>query len=572
MVALTRRLAIYVASLLLLIGLYSLVYRWGMAAFEGESRTWYQSLEFVVQSMTTTGYGQDAPWETLEMTALVVLIQVTGIAYIAVAIPQFVVPWLETLVQPTPPTEIDHVEDHVIVVGYTDLCDTLVDELEAGGTASVIVESDDERAQTLHENGFTVLHGDPGTDETLEAARLEDATAVVVDATERDLFRTVLAIESRDPTATVVPLVFDPAAARYFRYAGVDEVLSPRHRLGKALGDRVRNVVSPDFTGLELGEELDVAEFHVDPDTDLFGEPLAATRGLEDAGSGGTILGAWVRGDFVTTLSHPATIDENTSLLVAGTDDDLEAVTDATGTAGTRYQTTGDPVVVLGAGLVGQTAAGTLERAGLESTVVDREDGENVDVVGDATEETTLLEAGVDAAETCLVALDGDTDAILATLTANALNPELELIAGAGATSSVDALRTAGADYVLALPNVAGRMVTRRVFEQEVMTFEEQLRLLETDATGLEGETLSLETIRDETGCIVVAVERDDDVHTAVDGERFTADDQLVVAGTDAQIGRFRDTYGDRSDRGKGNDNEASADTGVDRDDEPDDG
>lgn len=144
MVKLTRRLAVYVGSLLFLIALYTLTYRWGMAVYEGESRTWYQSLEIVVQSMTTTGYGQDAPWETLEMTALVLLVQVTGIAYIAVAIPQFVVPWLETLVQPTPPEEIDRIDDHVVVVGYTALCDTLVDELEANGTPYVILE--DERS------------------------------------------------------------------------------------------------------------------------------------------------------------------------------------------------------------------------------------------------------------------------------------------------------------------------------------------------------------------------------------------------------------------------------------------
>lgn len=51
----------YVGSLLLLIAAYTLTYRWGMAVYEGEPRTWYHALEVVVHSMTTTGYGQDAP-------------------------------------------------------------------------------------------------------------------------------------------------------------------------------------------------------------------------------------------------------------------------------------------------------------------------------------------------------------------------------------------------------------------------------------------------------------------------------------------------------------------------------
>nr|WP_206335666.1 NAD-binding protein [Natronolimnobius sp. AArcel1] len=514
-----------------------------MAVYEGESRTWYQALEVVVQSMTTAGYGQDAPWQTLEMTALVMLIQITGIAYIVVAIPQFVVPWLETLIQPAPPEQIDHLSEHVIVVGYTALCDTLVEELETSGTPYVILEGDEDRAQQLHEDDFRVLHGDPSATETLEAACLEDALAVIVDATEREQFRTVLAIETRDPDATVVPLVHDPADARYFRYAGVDEVVSPRHRLGKALGDRVRTVLSPDLSSLELGTAFDIAEFHVDPDADLFGDSLAATQQLEDAG--GTVLGAWVRGDFVTSLSDETTVDENTSLLVAGTDSDLEAIGDATGTTGSQYRASRDPVVILGSDLIGTTAAGTLERAGLEYTVVDSTADDHVDVHGDVADEETLLEAGLADAGTCLVALEDDTDALLATLTARALNPDLEVIAGASTATVVDALRTAGADYVLALPNVAGRLITLRIFDREVMTLEESLKLLEVDAPALVGETVSNARVADETECTVVALERDGEIYSQVDDVEFTVDDRLIVAGTDDQLERFRERYGD---------------------------
>ncbi|WP_343205496.1 potassium channel family protein [Natrarchaeobius oligotrophus] len=540
---LTRRLAVYVGSLFLLIGIYTLAYRWGMATYEGESRTWYQSLEIVVQSMTTTGYGQDAPWETLRMTALVVLIQVTGIAYIVVAIPQFVVPWLETLVEPAPPTEIDHLEDHVIVVGYTNLCDTLVDELEASGTPYVILEGDEDRARTLHEEGFRVLYGDSDSESALEAVGLADALAVVIDATERDTVRTTLTIEARDPEATVLALVADPEDARYFRYAGVDEVLSPRHRLGKALGDRLRDVISPDLETVELGADLDIHEFPVEPGLDLFGEPIAASRRLERTGA--TVLGAWVRGDFVTTLSEGVTVDENTSVLVAGTDAELEAVAERIGTPGVRYRMSSGPVVVLGGGLVGTTARGTLERDGVDTVSVAPDSGEGIDVVGDSTDEKTLLEAGIDEAETVIVALEADDDAILATLAARAIAPDVEIIAGAVTGASVNAIRTAGADYVLALPNVAGRMLTMRIFEHEVMTLEDRLHLVEVDAPELVGEELSAAEIRRESGCTVVALERRGELETDVDGTAFRGDDRLLVAGTDHQLDRFRERFGD---------------------------
>ncbi|MDG5817185.1 potassium channel protein [Natronococcus sp. A-GB7] len=542
MVKLTRRLAVYVGSLIALIALYTLAYRWGMAVYEGETRTWYQSLEIVVQSMTTTGYGQDAPWETLEMTALVLLVQVTGIAYIAVAIPQFVVPWLETLVQPSPPGEIDRIEDHVVVVGYTALCDTLVDELEADGTPYVILEDDKDRAQRLHEDGLVVLHGEPATDEVLDAAQLEDATAVVVDATEREFVDTVLAIEDRGPAADLFVLVTDPSRARYFRYAGVDEVLSPKHRLGKALGDRVRTIIAPAPEGeFTLGDDIDLTEFYVDSESELFGETMASTRELEDTGA--TVVGAWVRGDFVTELSEQVHVDENTSLLVAGTESTLEAVADRTGSTGSPYRTAEEPVVVVGAGLVGRTAAGTLERAGLETTVVDREDGEIVDVVGDATEEETLLAAGIEDAGTVVIALERDEDAVLVTLTANALNAAVEIVVGADTADSLRALRTAGADHVLALPNVAGRMIALRAFEREVMPLSEQLQLRQLVAPALVGTELEPATIRENTDCIVIGIERDEEYRSNVAGTRLERDDSLVIAGTDGQIDRFQETY-----------------------------
>ncbi len=541
---LTRRLAVYVGSLLVLISLYTLTYRWGMAVYEGESRTWYQSLELVVQSMTTTGYGQDAPWETLEMTALVLLVQVTGIVYVAVAIPQFVVPWLETLVQPTPPEEIDRIEDHIVVVGYTALCDTLVEELEAEETLYVILEDDEDRARQLYEDDRVVLYGDPTSDDTLEAASLEAATAVVVDATEREFVSTVLAIEGRDPAAQVFVLVTDPERARYFRYAGVDEVLSPKHRLGKALGDRVRTIIAPAPEGeVTLGEEVDLTEFYVDPDAELFGEAMAATRELEETGA--TVVGAWLRGDFVTELSEHAHVDENTSLLVAGTESVLEAVADRAGSSGSPYRPTEEPVVVVGAGLVGRTAAGTLERAGLETTVVDRESDEIVDVVGDATEEETLLDAEIEDAGTIVLALEDDDEAILVALTASALNPALEVLVGATTAGSVRTLRAAGADHVLALPNVAGRMIALRAFDRETMPLSEQLQLRQVAAAGLAGSEVEPATIREETDCIVIGLVRGEEYRSDVHRTRLDEGDSLVIAGTDDQIDRFRETYAD---------------------------
>ncbi|MDJ1430546.1 NAD-binding protein [Halostagnicola sp. A-GB9-2] len=537
MLNLRRRLGIYVGSLLVFLVAYTAAYRFGMASIEGEPRNWVQAFEIVVQSMTTTGYGQDAPWQTLEMTALMILIQITGIAYIFVAFPVLVVPWVADLIEPTPPRQIDEVEDHVIIVGYTELYQSLIEALESGETPYVIVDPSSDRAQRLHERGYTVLYGDPSSEETLDNARVDAAETVLVDASADEYIRVVLAAKERDIEASILALVTDPSRAQYLRYAGADEVLSPKHRLGKSLGDKVRNVIELPEDTFERGEELEIIELPVGPDGDLYGETLDASRRLERIGV--TVLGAWVRGDFLASLPADVHADENTTLLVVGNSDDLETAEEIVGSTSYRYNTVRGPVVIVGAGIVGRTAMGTLERAGVETRLVDQEDGPFVDVVGDATTVETLTEANIEDAKTMLVALDDDDDAILTTLVARSLTDQLELIVASDREESVSRLQTAGADDVLSLPNVAGRMITLRVFDREIMTLGERVTLTRIETSTLETdelEQLDPEAFRARTNCSIVALEDEGELVTHIEDRSLERIDALVIAGTETAV------------------------------------
>lgn len=126
-----RRLIIYIASFIGLVITYTILYRWGMVTFEGENRTFIEALGIVVQSLTTTGYGQDAPWQSTPMSVLVMVMQFTGIAYIFIAFPLFIIPRIRELMEPAVPKSVNDLSDHVILCGYSLLCATLVEELEA---------------------------------------------------------------------------------------------------------------------------------------------------------------------------------------------------------------------------------------------------------------------------------------------------------------------------------------------------------------------------------------------------------------------------------------------------------
>lgn len=55
-----KRLVLYLLSFVGIVVLQTVLYSWGMARFEGEPRTLQESFSVVIQSITTTGYGQDA--------------------------------------------------------------------------------------------------------------------------------------------------------------------------------------------------------------------------------------------------------------------------------------------------------------------------------------------------------------------------------------------------------------------------------------------------------------------------------------------------------------------------------
>jgi voltage-gated potassium channel len=85
-------------------------------------------------------------------------------------------------------------------------------------------------------------------------------------------------------------------------------------------------------------------------------------------------------------------------------------------------------------------------------------------VVGDATHDEVLLEAGIERARGIISALTDDKDNLFVTVTARALNPSLRIVAKAIELRAEAKLRRAGADAVVS-PNMIGglRMASEMV-------------------------------------------------------------------------------------------------------------
>jgi Trk K+ transport system NAD-binding subunit len=540
-----RRTVYYTAVLTSLILGYAVVYNWGMVTLEGAegvSGTYLHALQVVVETFTTTGFGSDAPWETRFMNVLVILMDTTGTLLIFLALPVLLFPALEDVLSTTVPKSVEGRLDHVVVATYSPRAESLIDELEARDVGYVLVEPDPERATALHEDGYDVIEADPETIDGLAGADLADARAIVADVTDRVDTSIVLTAREISESVRVVSVVEDPGRTGYHELAGADEVLSPRPLLGQRLAEVTSAGVTTELGGsVELGEDFELAELLVHQGSSLVGTTLAGS-GLRER-TGVNVIGAWFRGEFRSPVSPDTTLEPGMGLLVTGRQDQLARLDEFGESTVRDYATAG--VVVIGHGEVGKAVTRHLDEAGQPYTVLDRANKPGVDVIGNAADTDALEASGVGDARAVILAIPDDTDAEFATLVMRDAHPDLDIAARTEDVETVRKMYRAGANYVLSLAQVTGRMAAAAVLsETDVVPATTQVEILETAAPALAGRTLAGADVRERTGCTVVAVERDGEVFTDLGPDfRIEAGDELVVAGTEDGTAAFLDAY-----------------------------
>ena len=532
----------YLLLLVVITLVYALVYQYLMASLEGVDREFSAALLVVIESLTTTGYGEDATlWTTWQLRYFGGLMQLTGVAFIFLALPVFLAPWVEERIQQTAPTEVDGLSDHVVIAGYTSRGRALIEELDARDRPYVVLEPDRELANELYaETELDVLHADPELTEDLQAAGLESARALVADAGDEVNASIALAAQDAEDVQ-VITFVEEPEMEVYHRYAGADEVLSPRQLIGESLAKKVTAGITPRLDGaIEIDEDFDIVELPVQAGSEVVGRTVAESGIREQTGA--NIVGAWFRGEFVSPPPPHARIDDQTILVVAGSEEQLGQLKELT--LSERRKFGSGHVIVAGFGEVGSTVAAEVDER--ETVVVDRREREGVDVVGDITDEETLVEANVSEASTVILAISDDTEAVFATLVRRERAPAIAVIARADATETVRKLYQAGADYVLALATVSGRMLASTILDEDVISFDQQVELVRIGCGRLAGRTLAEADVRAETGVTVLAIERDGQTVTDVGPDfRIEEGDDLVVAGTDDDMSRFSSYVGE---------------------------
>jgi len=522
-------------ALVSLIILSSFVYHYVMIAFEGRSPSYFNSLRAVVETYTGTGYGADSPWETRVANLLVTVMDLSTFLLVFIILPYLFQPVLAEVLSPDIPETTDRT-GHVVVCGYTERTRNLVKEFESRDVGYVVLVEDGEKAVELAEESISVVHGNPSSSEALRRANVGNAESVVVDTEDNESASVVLAVTEINPGIRVVVLVRDTGLERYLGYAGADTVLTPRRLLGKRIAERIESEMKPRMTDIvRIGDGFGIVELTVLKESPVCGQTLGESGLLKNPEL--DVPAVWENGEFVPSPSPETRLGSHTSLLVTGSEESLREIETLIYTE-TEAEAR---VVVAGFGEVGSTVIENLRFADTDCVVVDIEEMEGVDIVGDSTEEEVLREAGIEEATAFVSAVQDDDVAILSVLVARELVPDLDIVARVNSSDNENKIRRAGADYVLSLPNISGRMLASEVLREEILSYDRQLKIVRVRGKEYAGERLS-DTRLAETDSLVVGVERGGEVFFDV-GSDFVIEeeDEILVATTDEATGEFVD-------------------------------
>nr|WP_245998522.1 NAD-binding protein [Halalkalicoccus subterraneus] len=510
--------------------LYTLLYNTGMRTLEGEPHTIFRSFQTVVETMTTTGYGADSPWSTPWMNVFVVLMQLSGIAIGFFTLRLLVIPLFERTSFDLA-SRLTSKDDHVVICEYRRDSGTLLDELERLGIDYVLIDSDDEEAQRLSDDGYQVINGDPEEAATLERAMIDDAALVITDAGDRNASIVLTALDL-NPDLRMVSLTESASQNRALTEIGVDTVVSPHSLIGQRLAHKATAAVEVS-EGTSIGEDIEIRELLVRHESPIHGTAVRETPFFTHPNL--TLIAGWFEGELRLPPAPTDRLTRNTVLLVAGPPDVIDEVrTEVSGIRSSRGHTN---VVVAGYGEGGQAAIDTLSND-VSITTIDHEDHEGVDVVGDVGDPETLLAAGIEDATALIVTVDDDATALLTIALARSLTDGIEILVRVTSDEKVHTAFNAGADYVLSIQQATARLLAREIYGEDVVSPLGQIRLVRTDAASFTDQTIEEANAEAETGWVIVGVEHDGTMQTD-ETTRIATDDTVLVAGTDTMIQKF---------------------------------
>jgi voltage-gated potassium channel len=552
-----RGLLKYIAFLLGVVLLHTVLFHVIMLRVEGQSHSWLSGFYWTLVTMSTLGFG-DITFQTDIGRMFSIVVILSGIVLLLVMLPflfirLFYAPWLEARMRMRAPRQVEKgTRDHVVITEYDAVAVALIGRLRAAGQPYVVLEPDPARAAQLSADGITVMTGEIDSSDTYRHLEIEHAKLLVVN--REDTTNTNITLTAREVSAHVpiLAIVEEPDAVDVLELSGATYVLPLKQQLGAYLANRVdTGRIEAHVVGSYRA--LQVAELPA-RGTPFSGKTVRDTRMREMTGM--SIVGVWERGRLQPAYPHTV-VDESSVIVVAGDAEQVERLNAVLPPSGDLDR----PVLVIGAGRVGHAAVELLHGKGIRTHVIDRDRRSLYPLEGiadrltegDAADRELLNRAGLQEAPSVLLTTNDDAMNIYLAVYCRRLKADLRIVSRVTHDRNVEAIHRAGADFVLSYASLGAEAIFSRLRGHELVILGEGVDLFtRTVPAALAGKSLKDGAIGSLTGLCVMAIQDGDQFNTELHSETVLPKDAvLVMMGSLDQRSAFTDTYGAAKSRSR---------------------
>ena len=541
----------YLAFLLAVIAVYSVLFHVIMLRAEGREHSWITGIYWTLTVMSTLGFG-DITFTSDVGRAFSVLVLVSGIVLLLIVLPfafirYFYAPWLEARLRVRAPREVPaDMRDHVILCGWDEVARAFAVRLDAESVPWIVLEEDGARATEMVLDGVPAVRGAVDDVATYQAVAADRARLLILNRDDLTNANIALTVQEAAPDVKMAALLEDSHSVDILELGGCHQALALKRRLGEQLANRV-NAGHTQAHVIGAYRDILIAEFSTHQ-TPLAGRTLAETRLRAIAGV--NVVGVWERG----TMQPPRpdlVLGPKSLPVVTGSPEAIERLNEFL----FIYDTNWNPVVVIGGGKVGRAAARNLRERDIPVHMVERDaslaaqigDLPERLVIGDAANREIMREVGIESAPSILLTTNQDATNIYLATYSRRLNPEAHIVSRITHERNVASVLRAGADLTLSYTELAAETLAGVLHDRPPVILGAGMGFHDLPCPpGLVGRTLGEGAIGRRTGLTVVGVEEPggDRITEPGPDTRLPAGSTLLTIATVEQVRAFNEAYG----------------------------
>jgi voltage-gated potassium channel len=296
-----------------------------MHTYESKDYAFITAIYWVIVSMTTVGYGEIIFQSHIGQLFTVIVILSGVVMIFGYLFPLVVTPQLEKTLRRGLPSRVPgDFKNHIIICGYNQLVETLIVELDEDRIPFVVIDENEQSIHNLMARKIFCVHGETSDENVLLNSNIRSARILIANQNDEKNASIILTAKGLC-NIKVISLVEDIAKEGYLKYAGADQVISPKTLFGTYIGRKAVDPLTDHLAGAtRFFENLNIVEFPIYPGSELISAKLKDAKIRQETGA--NIVGLWTRGRLSLNPGPEDIIKESSVLLAVGTEKQLEAL------------------------------------------------------------------------------------------------------------------------------------------------------------------------------------------------------------------------------------------------------